>query len=678
MSFALFQNSLPQFAAIKPATIEANVRSLLEHHRQQLQALLSQPQPYTWDNLMQPLEIMDDKLNQYWSPIAHLHAVMESDELREAYNKSLPLLTEYHTEVAQNEILYQAIESLANSTEFSQLNPAQKKIIENDLRDFRLAGIHLPPDKKARMAELQKQLSQLTTKFSENILDAAQHWILHLTDFHAVKELPPQALQLTIDNAKQRGLEGYALTLDYPLYSTAIKFLSDPQIRRTLYEAYTTRASGCGPNAGKWDNSTIMDTILKIRHEIALLVGFGNYAEYSLATKMAKTPEEVLRFLQHLAIKSKPIAENEFKELLAFAQSYDGTTSLQAWDVSYYSEKLKQRKFHFSQEDLRPYFPINKVLSGLFTLVNRLYGITIQEEKNVPTWYPDVRFFIITDDQHQLRGGIYTDLYARSQKRDGAWMDECIVRRRVTSETVQHPIAFLTCNFMPPTHHDPALLNHDDVLTLFHEFGHCLHHILSQIDYPSVASMNSLPWDSVEFPSQFMEYFCWEKQVLAFIAEHYQTNAPMPDELYQNMITAKYFETGLQMVRQLEFAIFDFRLHLEYDPEKTNQIQTVLNDVRQAIAVIHPPEFNRFQHSFSHVFAGGYAAGYYSYKWAEVLSADAYAQFEEKGLFDRTTGLLYMKNILEMGGVRNPMISFVAFRGREPTIEALLRLSGIK
>ena len=681
MSLASFPNSLPQFAAIKPADIEPTLRVMLLDHRQKLQALLAQAQPFTWNNLMQPLEIMDDKLNQYWSPIAHLHAVMESDELREAYNQSLPLLTEYHTEVAQNESLYQAIESLANSTGFSQLDPAQKKIIENDLRDFRLAGIHLPADKKARMAKLQKQLSQLTTKFSENILDATQHFILHLTDFQTVKDLPPPALQLAIDHAKQRGLEGYVLTLDYPSYSTAIKFLSDRSIRRTLYEAYTTRASDRGPHAHTWDNSSIMDDILKIRHEIAQLVGFKNYALYSLTTKMAKTPDEVLGFLNDLAIKSKPIAEKELKELIEFAQTHDGIKQLEAWDISYYSEKLKLDKFHFSQEDLRVYFPINKVLNGLFTLANRLYGITIHEEKNVPTWQENVRFFTITDNQNQLRGGMYTDLYARSNKRDGAWMDECVIRRRVSSEAIQHPVAFLTCNFMPPAHPqistNPALLTHDDVLTLFHEFGHCLHHILTQIDYPSVASINSLPWDSVEFPSQFMEYFCWEKEVLALIAGHYQTGSPIPDELLKKMHAAKHFETGLQMVRQLEFALFDFRLHLEYDPQKTKPIQTVLNDVRQKIAVIHPPEFNRFQHSFAHVFAGGYAACYYSYKWAEILSADAYAQFEEKGLLDHATGLSYMKNILEIGGIRDPMLSFIAFRGRKPTIDALLRLSGI-
>ncbi|OGT36872.1 MAG: oligopeptidase A [Gammaproteobacteria bacterium RIFCSPHIGHO2_12_FULL_37_14] len=684
MDIALFRNSLPHFADIIPATIETNLQLLLDHNRQQLKIILAQHGPYTWDSLMHPIEIMEDELNKYWSPIAHLHAVMESTDLREAYNKSLPFLTQYHTEIAQNEALYQAIESLANSTEFSLLNPAQKKIIENDLRDFRLAGIHLSTEKKARIAELQKQLSQLTTKFSENLLDATQHWILHLTDSHLLEGLPPQAMQLAVENAKQRGLEGYVLTLDYPSYSTAIKFLSNRDIRKTLYEAYTTRASDCGPDAGKWDNSIIMENILKIRHELAQLVGFSNFADYSLATKMAKTPKEVLHFLQDLAIKSKTIAENELNELIEFSRADDDTRTLEAWDISYYSEKLKLSKFHFSQEDLRVYFPIDKVLSGLFTLMNRLYGISIQEEKNIEKWHPDVRFFIITDDQHQLRGGIYIDLYARLHKRDGAWMDECIVRRRLSIDAVQYPVAFLTCNFMPPVNsdmpsenHHPALLNHDDVITLFHEFGHCLHHVLSQIDYPEVASINSLPWDSVEFPSQFMEYFCWEKEVLACIAEHYQTHLPIPDELYEKMTTAKYFETGLQMIRQLEFAIFDFRLHLEFDPKKSTQIQQILNEIREAIAVIHPPEFNRFQHSFSHVFAGGYAAGYYSYKWAEVLSADAYAKFEEKGLFDRATGSSYMKNILEMGGVRDPMVSFVTFRGREPSIDALLRLSGI-
>lgn len=677
MNITTFLEYLPRFDAIEPAMIKENLEARLNHNRQVFHQLLTSSL-FTWDNLMQPIENMEDELNKFWSPIAHLHAVKESGTLREAYNQALPLLVKYNTEISQNEKLFQAISAIEKSARIASLNPAQKKIIENDLRDFRLSGIHLPNDKKIRIAELQKQLSQLTTKFSENLLDATQNWILHLTDEHLFVHMPPQARQLAIDNATQRGLKGFVLTLDYPSYSTTIKYLPQRELRKTLYEAYTTRASDRGPNAGRWDNTQIMNDILKIRYEIANLVGYKNFAEYSLTTKMAKTPARVLDFLNNLVSKSKKIAEHEFKELCEFAAHCDGVTSLEAWDISYYSEKLRQNKFHFSQEDLRAYFPIDRVLSGLFQLVNTLYGISIIEEPNVNVWHPTVKFFSIFDDQNNLRGGIYTDLYARSNKRDGAWMDECIIRRRVDEKTVQHPVAFLTCNFMPPSQNHPALLTHDDVMTLFHEFGHCLHHVLSQVDYPSAASISSLLWDAVEFPSQFMENFCWEKKLLDLIACHYQTHKPLPDELYRKMLAAKHFETGLQMLRQLEFALFDFRLHLEFNPKQENQIQDMLNKIRHEVAVIYPPEFNRFQHSFSHVFAGSYAAGYYSYKWAEVLSADAYAQFEENNLFDRATGKSFMENILETGGVLDPLSSFIAFRGREPTIDALLRQNGIE
>lgn len=670
------QEMLPRFTDIKPQDIEAIICKILDANRKKIADLLAQTGPFTWNNLMQPLENMSDELGKIWSSISHVHAVMESEELRAAYNATLPHIIEYHTEISQNEKLFSAISAIANSPEHKDLNPAQKKIIENDMRDFKLSGIHLSVDKKARMAELQNQLSKATTKFSENIMDSTNSWTLHITDKNQLEGLPPQALQLAIDNAKRRDLDGYVFTLDFPSYSTAIKFLQHRDIRKTLYEAFVTRASDCGPNAGKWDNTAVMDEILKLRLEIATLVGFKNYAEYSLATKMAKTPEEVLNFLHDLLARSKPIAVEEYKEVTALAKKMDGIDKLEAWDLSYYSEKLQLSKFDFTQEDFRPYFPIQKVLHGMFLLVNKLYGITVKEEKNINVWHKDVKFYELHDEKNNVRGGFYIDLYARPHKRDGAWMDECRVRRRL-NDKIQYPIAYLTCNFMPPVGSEPAQLTHDEVLTLFHEFGHCLHHMLTKVDYPSVSGINGVLWDAVEFPSQFMENFCWEKESLDMIAGHYQTNAPLPDELYNKMIAAKHFQTGLQMVRQLEFSLFDFRLHLEYNPDKANQVQTILDDVRNEVCVIKPPKFNRFQNSFAHVFAGGYAAGYYSYKWAEVLSADAYAQFEEKGLFDRRTGESFMENILEVGGVRHPMESFKAFRGREPKIDALLRHSGI-
>lgn len=667
---------LPKFSEIDPATIEPKISAVLNENRQKINQLLSQNQTYSWDNLMQPLEDMSEGLNNLWSPISHMHGVMETEALRKAYNQVLPLLTEYHTEIGQNTQLYNAIKSIRESDEFNQLNPAQQKIIENDIRDFKLAGIHLPEDQKKRLGELQKELSQLTTTFSEHLLDATGAWILHINDVNELKGLPEQAIQLAIDNAKHRNLTGYVLTLDYPSYTTGVKFLENRALRKQLYEAYSTRASDQGPDAHKWDNTPVIEAILKVRHEIAQIVGFDNYATYSLATKMAKRPEEVLAFLQDLAARSKSIAEREYHAILNYAKEKDGLTELEAWDISYYSEKLRVAEFEFSQEDLRPYFPIDVALKGLFDVVNKLYGISIRKEEGVEVWHPDVKFFSLYDENQQFRGGVYMDLYARPHKRDGAWMDECRVRF-ASKKKVQPPVAFLTCNFMPPVGDQPALLNHDDVITLFHEFGHCLQHLLSKVDYPSVSGINGVLWDAVEFPSQFMENYCWEKASLDGIAKHFDTGKPLPDVLYQKMIAAKNFQTGLLMMRQLEFALYDFRLHLEYNPALTNQAQTILDDVRKKIAVIPVPTFNRFQHSFSHIFAGAYAAGYYSYKWAEVLSADAYSLFEENGIFDHETGISFLKNILEPGGVPDPMEAFVAFRGRTPIIDPLLRHNGI-
>lgn len=672
---ALNPATLPQFSTIKPNEIEPAIKTLLDRNRVKLQALLKQDN-YTWETLMHPLEEMNNELDNVWSPINHLHGVMESDELRDAFNNTLELLTDYHIELSHNEKLYQAVCSLQTSDEYTTYSDAQKKILENEIRDFKLAGVHLPPAKKARLAEIDQALSQLNTRFAEHLIDASHSWFLHLTDDSQLKGLPPQALQLAKDSAKQRGLTGYVLTLDAPSYSTAIKFLDDRSIREQLYYAYSTRASDQGPNAGKWDNTPVMYDILRLRHEKALLTGFHNYAEFSLATKMAKAPIEVLTFLDDLVKRSRPLALREFEETAALAKA-DNIDKLEAWDLAYYSQKMQISQFQFTQEDIRPYFPINKVLKGLFSVVERLYGVTIQEEKSVDVWHPQAQFFTLHDKHKQLRAGFYIDLYSRPHKRDGAWMDDCRVRY-VKGKHTQYPVAFLTCNFMRPVDNKPAQLTHDDVITLFHEFGHCLHLMLTKVDIPSVAGLNGIPWDAVEFPSQFMENFCWEHEAMSLLAEHYETGAPLPETLYQKMLAAKHFHTGLQMVRQLEFSLFDFHLHLEFDPAKpASQIQTILDRVRAQVAAYQVPAFNRFQHSFSHIFAGGYAAGYYSYKWAEVLSADAYAAFEEHGLFDPDTGTRFMESILEIGGTRDPMDAFVAFRGRKPSIEALLRHSGI-
>lgn len=677
MSMSSFdQSMLPSFKDINPAQIQDKLIEILDKNREKLATLLAYSGTYTWENLMEPLEDMGDELSKFWSPISHIHSVMETDALRDSYNKALPLLSDYQNEFALNETLFKAIESIQKHSSFPKLTKAQRKIIENDVRDFKLSGVHLPEDKKVRLAALQKKLSQLMTKFSENLLDATNSWMLHIEDVKLLEGLPDQSRELVMHNAKQRKLNGYVFTLDFPCYSTAIKFLQNRELRHKIYEAYATRASDQGPNAGKWDNTKIMEEILETRYEISKMVGFTNYAEYSLATKMAKDPKEVLTFLYDLLNRSRPIAKRELEEIRDIARHLDGITHLEPWDIAYYSEKLQEEKFHFTQEDLRPFFPIQRVLTGMFELVQQLFGIRIEENKKIEVWHPDVRFFEIHDDKNELRGGFYIDLYARPHKRDGAWMDECS-GRRLKQDHLQYPVAYLTCNFMRPIGDKPALLTHDDVLTLFHEFGHCLHHMLTKVDYAGVAGINGVAWDAVEFPSQFMEFFCWEKQALDEIAAHYQTGEPLPEGLYKKMLASKHFQTGLQMVRQLEFSLFDFRLHHEYEPSKKNWVQSILNEVRKEAAVVPISEFNRFQHSFSHIFAGGYAAGYYSYKWAEVLSADAYEMFEDHGVFDPGTGRLFLQNILEVGGMRDAKESFVAFRGREPKIDALLRHSGI-
>ncbi|OGT47147.1 MAG: oligopeptidase A [Gammaproteobacteria bacterium RIFCSPHIGHO2_12_FULL_41_20] len=668
---------LPTFSAIQPERIEPTIKQILQHNRQKLAKLLVQ-ENFTWNNLLQPLEDMEDELSKTWSPISHLYSVMESETLRAAYHATLPLITEYHTALLQDEHLFMAIESIAKGLDCNTLHDAQRKIIENEIRDFKLIGIHLVPEKKKLMAELQKQLSLASTKFSDNILDATNGWIFAVPKEKGqaiLKGLPEPMLQAAEENAKARGLTGWVITLEYPSYSTAMKFVDNPDTRRQLYEAYVTRASDLGPNAGRWDNSPLMEEILKIRHNIAQLVGFHNYAEYSLATKMAKTPQEVLTFLQNLLEKSKPFAAAEITELAKFAKSHDGCKKLQAWDSAYYSEKLQQSKFHFTQEELRPYFPLKRVLSGLFTIVNHLYGLEIREEKDVNTWHPQVQFFSIYDEQGKLRGGLYMDLYARPHKRDGAWMDDCRTRRVINGH-IQYPVAFLTCNFMRPLADKPALLTHDDVLTLFHEFGHCLHHLLTQVDYASVSGIHGVLWDAVEFPSQFMEQWCWEKETLPLISGHYQTGNPLPETLFKNLLAAKHFQAGMQMLRQLEFALFDFRLHLQ-DITHAGQILTTLEEVRKQTALIETPTFYRFPHSFSHIFSGGYAAGYYSYKWAEILSCDAFGQFEENGILDKATGRAFLKHILEAGGVPDPLAAFTAFRGRKPQIDALLKHCGL-
>jgi oligopeptidase A len=666
---------LPKFKSISPEYIEPAIQAIINENRLRLTELLKKDSKPTWDGLFGPLEDMNDRLAKAWSPIAHMHAVVESEPLRNAYKACLPLLTEYQTDLMQNAALYEAVQSIAKSADYEKLKTAQKKIVQNELRDFKLAGVHLSAEKKARYGELVKELSQLSTRFSENVLDATQGWTLHVTDKADLKGLPDEAIQVAAEAAAAREKSGWVFTLEYPTYVAVIKYLDNRALRQKMYEAYVTRASDLGPNS-KWDNAEVMQQILKTRHELAILLGFKNFADYSLATKMAKTTDSVVSFLHDLVAKSKRFGEQDVKDLQAFAKEYDGTSQLESWDVPYYTEKLRQSKYDLSQEDLRPYFPAHKVLEGMFSVVNKLYGLKITERLNEDTWHPDVKFFEVHDEKDELRGYFYTDLYARPHKREGAWMDDCRVRRRLPDGTIQYPVAFLTCNFNRPFGGKPALLTHDEVVTLFHEFGHGLHHLMSQVDYAPVSGINGVAWDAVEFPSQFFEFWCWDKEALGLISGHYESGEPLPEALYKKLLSAKNFQSGMQMLRQLEFALFDFTLHLEYDPDLKSNIQDCLNQVRAEVSVMQPPAFNRFQNTFSHIFAGGYAAGYYSYKWAEVLSSDAFAKFEEHTIFDAKTGREFLHTILERGGTEEPMKLFVEFRGREPSIEPLLIHSG--
>lgn len=665
---------LPPFSAISPEQVQPAIQELLDAGRAQLQTLLQAPTP-SWEGLIEPLNQSDDQLSRAWSPVSHLNAVMNNDALREAYNACLPLLSEYATEFGQNHELFQAYQTIAEDPG-QTLNPAQRKTLSNALRDFRLAGVDLPPEQQARYKAIQLELSSLTSRFSENVLDDTNAWTLHITDEARLAGLPDTALALLKQQAQARELDGWVVTLEFPSYYPVISYADDSALRREVYEAYVTRASETGPHGGAHDNSELMDRILALRNELARLLGFGNFAEYSLATKMARAPEQVLSFLNDLAARARPQAQAEFDALQAFARDECGVDQLNAWDLGYYSEKLRQARYAISQEDLRPYFPLPSVLKGLFEVAHRLYDVRIRPIEDFDSYHPEVRLYGIYNTDGELRARFMLDPYARPNKRGGAWMDEYVTRMRSAAGT-QTPVAYLVCNFSPPVGDDPALLTHDEVTTLFHEFGHGLHHMLTRVDYPAVSGINGVEWDAVELPSQFMENWCWEREALDLFAGHYQTGAALPDALLEKLQAARNFQSAMQMVRQLEFSLFDFRIHLEYRPDDPTLIERILAEVRAQVSVVPVPDFNRFAHGFSHIFAGGYAAGYYSYKWAEVLSADAFSAFEENGIFDTATGERFLTQVLEMGGARDALDNFIAFRGREPQIDALLRHSGI-
>ena len=667
---------LPLFSKIKPEHIEPAITQLLEEARTVVKKHLQATTEYTWENLIEPLENAEDKLNKAWSPVSHMNAVVNTDELRLAYNACLPKLSDYSTEMGQNEQLFNAYKVIADSNEFATFDSAQKKIIQNALRDFRLSGVDLDNEKKQRYKEISQELSRLASNYEENLMDATNAWSKVIRNEQDLAGLPPSALAQAKQTAESQDQDGWMITLQFPSYQAIMTYADDRELRREHYEAYATRASDQASDNEQWDNSLLMEQILALRHEKAQLLGFENYAELSLATKMAKKPEEVMNFLEDLADKSWRQARKDFADLQSFAKQYHGINNLQSWDLTYYSEKMRQHFYQLSQEEVKAYFPITRVLPGLFAVVEKLYGLQISEISDFDSWHPDVRFFQIHDEFGVLRGKFYFDLYARTKKRGGAWMDDCVGRKKINDQ-IQTPIAYLTCNFTPPTSTEPSLLSHDDVTTLFHEFGHGLQHMLTKIDYLGVSGINGVEWDAVELPSQFMENWCWEQEALALISGHYQTGEPLPDTLFNKMLAAKNFQAGMMTVRQLEFSLFDFRIHKDYDPEKGARIYPILEQVRAQVAVINPPKFNRFAHSFSHIFAGGYAAGYYSYKWAEVLSSDAFSLFEEKGIFDPETGKLFLTTILETGGSEDAMALFIKFRGRKPTIDALLKHNGI-
>ncbi|MEG9606876.1 oligopeptidase A [Serratia marcescens] len=670
--------SLPPFSAIRPEDIVPAVQSALADCRAAVERVVAQPGPFTWDNLCQPLAESDDRLSRIWSPIGHLNSVKNSPELRAAYEQALPLLSEYGTWVGQHEGLYQAYRSLKEGAAFEALSVPQRKAVDNALRDFELSGIGLSADKQQRYGEIVARLSELGSTYSNNVLDATMGWSKLITDEAELSGLPESALAQAQAMAQAKEQDGWLLTLDMPSYLPVLTYADNRALREEMYRAFATRASDQGPNAGKWDNSEVMAETLALRHELAQLLGFDTYADKSLATKMAESPEQVIGFLSDLAKRARPQAEQELAQLRAFAKQHYGVDELEAWDITYYGEKQKQHLFSISDEQLRPYFPEQRVVEGLFEVVKRIYGITAKERKDVDTWHPDVRFFDLFDADGELRGSFYLDLYARENKRGGAWMDDCVGSLRKADGTLQKPVAYLTCNFNRPLGDQPALFTHNEVTTLFHEFGHGLHHMLTQIDTAGVSGINGVPWDAVELPSQFMENWCWEPEALAFISGHYQSGEPLPKEMLDKLLAAKNYQAALFILRQLEFGLFDFRMHFEYSPEKGAQILPTLAEVKKMVAVVPSPSWGRFPHAFSHIFAGGYAAGYYSYLWAEVLSADAYSRFEEEGIFNAETGKSFLDNILSRGGSEEPMALFKRFRGREPQLDAMLRHYGIK
>ncbi len=627
----------------------------------------------TWDNLMYPLDVMSDEVERFWSPMAHLHAVVNSPKLRKCYQDCLPKLSEYESKIGQNQELFAAVQKIAREN----LNPQQQKILDDAIRDFKLAGVGLSSADKKLFEKAQTELANLTNKFENNILDAVQDFTLHITDENKLYGLPSYLKDSSCFLAKEKNLDGWVLNLEQPTYIGVITYAEDRDLRQQFYEAYATRASDVGPSAGKFDNSAIMNQILALRAEIADLLGYANYAEVSIATKMAESPSKVNEFLQDLVEISYPKAKAEFASLQKYAKDKLNIDEVKPWDVAFVSEKMLHDLYDISQEKLRPYFPLSRVLSGLFSIINKLYGVALEKVSDVDVWHKDVECFAVIGENKDVRGYLYVDLFARENKRSGAWMDSMQSRYVRADGTVQLPIATFTCNFAKSSQDKPATLSHDELQTLFHECGHCLHHVLTKVDYIAASGVHGVEWDAVELPSQFFENWCWDKESLKLLSQHIETNESLPDEIYLNLINSKNFLSAMALIRQLEFSIFDFRIHEQYVRTDENFIMQTLANVRSEVSVVPTTSYNRFQNSFSHIFAGGYAAGYYSYKWAEVLSADAFAKFEEDGIFNANTGREFLHSILEVGGSKKAREAFEDFRGREPKVQALLRQTGI-
>ncbi len=663
---------LPKFNEIKPEHVSPALDLLLSESKQTIEALATSSTEPTWQNFALTLEDLGEKISRAWSQVGHMNAVVNSPKLREAYNENLAKLTDFYSDLAQDERLYAKYRAIKNSTDFAKLNQAQQKIIDNEVRDFKLGGAELPSDKKARFKVINEELSKLEAKFEENVLDTINEYALFEADETRLAGIPEDVLHAAKTAAEAEEKSGYKFMLHFPSYIPVLQYADNRELRKTLYRAYATRASEFGKL--EFDNTPIIALILKLRDEEAKLLDFNNYAELSLATKMADTPAQVIEFLQTLASRAKPYAEQDRLELVAYAKKLN-ITDMQAWDVAYVSEKLREDKYAFSDLEVKQYFPEAKVMAGLFKVIETIFGVFVKKS-NAPTWHKDAHFYDITRHDGALVGQFYLDLYARNNKRGGAWMDDAITRR-VVGNKLTTPVAYLTCNFSAPVGDKPALFTHDEVITMFHEFGHGLHHMLTQVNDYSVSGIKGVEWDAVELPSQFMENFCWEWDVLRHMTQHVDTGAQLPRELFDKMVAAKNFQAGMQTVRQIEFSLFDIKLHSEFDPNGKKTPLALLEEIRDQIAVVRPPEWNRFPNNFSHIFAGGYAAGYYSYKWAEVLSADAYSLFEENGVLSQQTGQKFWQEILSRGGSRPAMESFVAFRGREPNIDALLRHNGM-